>query len=95
MLISASICNKHNINRTLFTACTVYSITDILTHMYFNCLVIEAQILMEEDLINVTSIQFPTVTNTSDNDSLVFDNMTPMIEIPTSIILRQLEEGEC
>ena len=63
--------------------------------MYFNCLVIEAQILMEEDLINVTSIQFPTVTNTSDNDSLVFDNMTPMIEIPTSIILRQLEEGEC
>ena len=50
---------------------------------------------MEEDLINVTSIQFPTVTNTSDNDSLVFDNMTPMIEIPTSIILRQLEEGEC
>ena len=63
--------------------------------MYFNCLVIEAQIPMEEDLINVTSIQFPTVTNTSDNDSLVFDNMTPMIEIPTSIILRQLEEGEC
>ena len=63
--------------------------------MYFNCLVIEAQIPMEEDLINITSIQFPTVTNTSDNDSLVFDNMTPMIEIPTSIILRQLEEGEC
>ena len=63
--------------------------------MYFNCLVIEAQIPMEEDLINITSIQFPTVTNTSDNDSLVFDDMTPMIEIPTSIILRQLEEGEC
>ena len=63
--------------------------------MYFNCLVIEAQIPMEEDLINVTSIQFPTVTNTSDNDSLVFDNMTPMIEIPTSIIIRQLEEGGC
>ena len=49
---------------------------------------------MEEDLINKTSIQFPTVTNTSDNDSFLFDDMTPMIEIPTSIVLRQLEEGE-
>ena len=49
---------------------------------------------MEEDLINKTSIQFPTVTNTSDNDSFLFDDMTPMIEIPTSIVLRQLEEGK-
>ena len=48
---------------------------------------------MEEDLINKTSIQFPTITDTSDNDSLVFGNMTPMIEIPTSIVLRELEEG--
>ena len=75
----------------VYTVSLIY----LCKHMYFNCLVIEAQIPMEEDLINVTSIQFPTVTNTSDNDSLVFDNMTPMIEIPTSIILRQLEEGEC
>ena len=58
------------------------------------CLVIEAQIPMEEDLINKTAIQFPTVTDTSDNDSLVFGNMTPMIEIPTTIVLRELEEGE-
>ena len=49
---------------------------------------------MEEDLINKTSIQFPAVTDTSDNNSLVFGNMTPMIEIPTSIILRQLELEE-
>ena len=48
---------------------------------------------MEEDLRNITSIQFPTVTNTSTNDSLVFGSMTPMIEIPSTIILRQLEEG--
>ena len=61
--------------------------------MYCNHLVIEAQIPMEEDLINKTSIQFPTVTNTSENDSLVFDNMAPMIEIPTTIILRELQEG--
>ena len=61
--------------------------------MYCDYLVIEAQIPMEEDLINKKSIQFPTVTNTSENDSLVFDNMTPMIEIPTTIILRELQEG--
>ena len=50
---------------------------------------------MEEDLINKTSIQFPTVSNTSTNDSLVFGNMTPMIEIPTTVILRELEQGVC
>ena len=40
------------------------------------------------------SIQFPTVTDTSTNDSLVFGDMTPMIVIPTTIVLRELEEGE-
>ena len=58
-----------------------------------NHLVIEAQIPIEEDLQNISSIQFPTVTNTSTDDSLVFGSMTPMIEIPSTIILRQLEEG--
>ena len=48
---------------------------------------------MEEDLINKTSIQFPTVNDTSTNETLVFGDMTPMIEIPTSIVLRELEEG--
>ena len=62
-------------------------------YTYCDYLVIEAQIPMEEDLINKTSIQFPTVTNTSENDSLVFDNMASMIEIPTSIIIRELQEG--
>ena len=55
--------------------------------------VIEAQIPMPEDLKKKTSIQFPTVTNTSTDVSLVFGSMTPMIEIPSNIILRQLEEG--
>ena len=58
-----------------------------------NCLVIEAQIPMQEDLQSKTSIQFPSVTNMSDDVTMVFGNMTPMIEIPSSIILRQLEEG--
>ena len=62
--------------------------------MYFAYIVIEVQILMEEDLLHKTSIQFPTVTNTSDNGHLVFGDMTPVIVIPTTIILRELEEGE-
>ena len=66
--------------------------------MCFNYLVIEAQIPIQEDLESKESIQFPAVTvvtNTSTDDSLPFDSMTPMIEIPTSIVLRQLEEGTC
>ena len=56
--------------------------------------VIEAQIPTEEELRTKESIQFPTVTDTSTNDSLVFGSMTPMIEIPTTVVLRELEEGE-
>ena len=48
---------------------------------------------MLEDLTGITSIQFPTLTNTSADISLLFGSMTPMIEIPSTIILRQLEEG--
>ena len=66
-----------------------------IAHMCFVYVVIEVQIPMEEELITKASIQFPAVTNTSDNDSLVFSSMTPMIEIPSTIILRELEEGEC
>ena len=62
--------------------------------MYFVYVVIEVQIPIEEDLLNKTSIQFPTVTNTSDNGHSVFGNMTPVIIIPTTIILRELEKGE-
>ena len=70
------------------------------THMYVykygyivHYIVIEAQILMQEDLRRKTSIQFPSVTNMSNDVTMVFGNMTPMIEIPSSIILRQLDEG--
>ena len=55
-------------------------------------IVIEAQVPTEEDLRRKTSIQFPSVTNMSNDVTLVFGNMTPMIEIP-SIVLRQLKEG--
>ena len=58
-----------------------------------NYLVIEAQIPMQEDLQGKESIQFPASTNKSTDVSLIFGNMTPMIEIPSAVILRQLEEG--
>ena len=48
---------------------------------------------MQEDLESKESIQFPAITNASTDDPLPLDSMTPMIEIPTSIVLRQLEEG--
>ena len=50
---------------------------------------------MQEDLERKTSIQFPTVTNTSNDVTSVFGSMTPMIEIPSAVVLRQLEEGMC
>ena len=47
---------------------------------------------MKEDLESKGSIQFP---NNSMDASLIFDNMMPVIEIPSAIILRQLEKGMC
>jgi len=47
---------------------------------------IEVQILTEEDLINFESVDFPSISNSS-----MLDKMTPMIQIPTSILLNQLE----
>ena len=61
--------------------------------VWLQCIVIEAQIPKKADLKRKPSIPFPTTTNTSTDVSLVFGNMTPMIEIPSAIVLRQLEEG--
>ena len=56
-------------------------------------LVIEAQIPREEDLRAKPSINFPAVDTSSTNISSVFGSKTPMIEIPSTIVLRRLEEG--
>ena len=56
-------------------------------HMWLNYVVIQAKIITQEDLDNETSLQLPDVTNVS------IDNMTAMIKIPTTIILRELEGG--
>ena len=55
--------------------------------MWLNYVVIQAKIVTQEDLDNETSIQLPDVTNVS------IDNMTAMIKIPPTIILRELEGG--
>jgi len=56
-------------------------------------IVIEAKILREEELRTKSSINFPSDTKSSTNVSSVFGNMTTMIEIPSTIALRQLEQG--
>ena len=57
--------------------------------MWLNYVVIQAKIVTQEDLDNETSIQLPDITN------MLIDNMTAMINIPTTIILRELERGMC
>ena len=56
-------------------------------HMWLNYVVIQAKIITQEDLDNKTSLQLPDVTNVSIND------MTAMIKISNTIILRELEGG--
>ncbi|XP_065903420.1 uncharacterized protein [Dysidea avara] len=53
-----------------------------------NNIVIEVQIPTEEYLKNVESVNFPSVLNTIGNN--MFDKMTPMIQIPNSILLNQI-----
>ena len=65
----------------------------ICIQVWLHFIVIEAQVPTEETLRSKTSIQFPSVTNMSNDVTMVFGNMTPMIEIPSNIVLRQLEEG--
>ena len=55
--------------------------------MWLNHLVIEAKIVTQGDLENKTSIQFP------DDANVLIDNLTTMIKIPTTVILRELEGG--
>ena len=59
---------------------------------FVDCIVIEAQVPVKEEVERKASIQFPSVTDTS-NVSSVFGTMTPMIEIPSVFVLRELEEG--
>ena len=67
--------------------CTA-SFFHILLHIIclFTYIDIEVQILTEEDLMKLESVDFPSIYNSS-----MFDKMTPMIQIPTSILLNQME----
>jgi len=48
--------------------------------------VIEVQIPTEEDLTNSESVDFPSISISS-----MFDKMSPMIQIPTSILINQIK----
>ena len=68
----------------------------VYIYIHLNYVVIEAQIPRQEDLREKSSIIFPAdITNSSTNVTSIFGNMTPMIEIPSTIVLRQIEEGTC
>jgi len=55
--------------------------------------VIEVQIPTEEDLMNVESVDFPSILNTTSNN--VFNEMTPMIQIPAPILTNQIRDQGC
>jgi len=51
-------------------------------------LVIEAQIPTEEDLMEADNVQFPSPAG--DDNAMRFNDMTPVIEIPTEIIIQRI-----
>lgn len=51
--------------------------------------VIEAQIPTEEDLMEADIIRFPSPAD--DENAMRFNNMTPVIEIPTDLIIQRIE----
>jgi len=55
--------------------------------------VIEVQTPTEEDLLNVESVDFPSNFNTTSNN--VFNEMTPMIQIPAPILTNQIRDQGC
>jgi len=59
---------------------------------YFN-VVIEVQIPTEEDLMNVESVDFPSIFNTTSNN--MFNEMIPMIQIPAPILINKIRDQGC
>ena len=66
----------------------MYSIifSNFVAYNLFTYVDIEVQILTEEDLMKLESVDFPSISNSS-----MFDKMTPMIQIPTPILINQME----
>ena len=58
------------------------------------CIVIGAQIATVESLEEMKPIEFPDAS--SEDALMMFGNMTPMIQIPTTVIVNQIaNEGKC
>ena len=68
---------------------------DIASSHYILLLVIGAQIATQENLKKVNTVEFPpSDSSTNNNNFMMFGNMTPMIQIPSSVIINQIaEEG--
>lgn len=74
---------------TILVSTNIISMQVLIQLNVLLILVIEAQIPSEEDLMETDSVQFPPPA--SDENAVRFNNMTPMIEIPTEIIIRRNE----
>jgi len=56
--------------------------------------VIGAQIATKENLQIKSTVEFPPPDSSSNNNFMRFGNMTPMIQIPSSVIVNQIaQEG--
>jgi len=65
----------------------------VLYNLFYFNVVIEVQIPTEEDLMNVESVDFPSIFNATSNN--MFNEMTPMIQIPASILTNQIRDQGC
>ena len=65
-------------------------------HVSFLLLVIRAQIATEENLESTSTIEFPSSDSSSDSNFMIFGNMAPMIQMPSSVIINRInKEGVC
>jgi len=64
----------------------------MINSLWFYIIVIGAQIATQENLENISNVEFPQPD--SNINFMMFGNMTPMIQIPSSVIINQIaEEG--
>ena len=65
-------------------------------HVLFLLLVITAQIATQENLESISTIEFPSSDSSSDSNFMIFGNMAPMIQMPSSVIINRIyKEGVC
>jgi len=60
--------------------------------LFYHFVVIGAQIATQENLRNTSTVEFPPPDSSSESIFMMFGNMTPMIQIPSSVIVNQISE---